>query len=43
LAKELYKPGKYRINLPASGISKGFYICVVNTSSQVCSRKIIIY
>jgi len=38
-----YKPGEYNINLPVTGLNKGFYICVMNTGDQILSRKVIVY
>jgi hypothetical protein len=38
-----YYTGEYKINLSASGLSKGFYICVINTEAAVYSKKLIIY
>ncbi len=43
VANGYYKPGEYKINLSASGLNKGFYICVINTSQSFQSRKLVIY
>jgi len=43
LSNGLYKPGMYKINLSASGLGKGFYLCVINYGDQVISRKLIVY
>ena len=43
LVNENYAAGKYTIDLPASGLSAGFYICVMSTGEKTFSRKIVIY
>jgi len=43
LTNGYFKSGRNKINLPASGFDKGFYICVINTKTNVLSKKIIIY
>ena len=43
LANEYYKKGEHTINIFASNLGKGFYICVINTGNQALSRKLIIY
>jgi len=41
--KGYFKSGTNNIILSASGLSKGFYICIINTRSNNISKKIIIY
>jgi hypothetical protein len=43
IADRLYKAGQYNLDLSASGLNKGFYICVINTKNSIDSRKLIIY
>jgi photosystem II stability/assembly factor-like uncharacterized protein/phosphodiesterase/alkaline phosphatase D-like protein len=38
-----YKSGEYNIKLSAAGLTKGFYICVINTKNKVVSKKLIIF
>jgi photosystem II stability/assembly factor-like uncharacterized protein len=38
-----YKSGEYKINLSAAGLTKGFYICVINTKNKAISKKLIIF
>jgi hypothetical protein len=42
LADSKYKSGEYKINLSASELKKGFYICVINTGDKIDCKKIII-
>lgn len=42
LAGGIYKPGLHKINFTASGLSKGFYICMINTNYSNYFKKIII-
>jgi len=43
LADGLYKKGSHSIDLTASGLNSGFYICVINTSDKFYSKKIVVY
>jgi len=43
IADGKYNAGIYTVNLPAEGLKKGFYICVINTERALYSKKLIVY
>jgi len=43
LADGKYTSGEHKIDLAASGLGKGFYVCVIHTGTLVYSKKVIIY
>ena len=43
VANGKFSTGCHTINLPAQGLQKGFYICVINAENAVYSKKLIVY
>lgn len=43
LANGRYKAGGYTLNLPAAGLNRGLYFCVITSGEKIITKKIIVY